>query len=134
MVLIYDTTVSCLLPLPRFKSHLGYVRKVASDLGLGGGFGRVLRFPPPVRSGWSRPSHNMAEKGMKNEISNFRLIDDMQTSQGGNFDSLKNSNAYSETKDKVRKTNTLSNVHLPYSRRLPSTEHILKCLFQQISI
>ena len=31
--------------------------KVASDLGLGGGFRRVLRFPPPHTTGWSQTSH-----------------------------------------------------------------------------
>ena len=32
--------------------------KVASDLGLGGGFRRVVRFPPLLRTDFSRISHN----------------------------------------------------------------------------
>ena len=36
------------------------VEKVASDLGLGGGFRRALRFPPPLIAGKSRISHNLA--------------------------------------------------------------------------
>ena len=39
---------SCLSPLPGFP---GACEKVASDLELGGGFRRVLRFPAPVTTG-----------------------------------------------------------------------------------
>ena len=43
----------------------GACEKVASDLGLGGGFRRVLRFPPPVTTGSSRLRRIMAEKVTK---------------------------------------------------------------------
>ena len=43
----------------------GACGKVASDLGLGGGFRRVLRFPPPVTTGSARLSRTMAEKVTK---------------------------------------------------------------------
>ena len=43
-------TGSCLSPLPGFESHWAS-EKVASDLGLGGGFRRALRFPLPVTIG-----------------------------------------------------------------------------------
>ena len=46
-------TASCLSPLPGFESLPG---QVASDLGLGGGFRRVLWFPPPNEL----TSHNIA--------------------------------------------------------------------------
>ena len=39
---------SCLPPLPGFESQPGHVRKLQCDLGLGGGFRRVLWFPPPA--------------------------------------------------------------------------------------
>ena len=51
---------SCLSPLPGFKSRR-VCEKVASDLGLGGGFRRVLRFPLPMKTGWTQLSHNIAE-------------------------------------------------------------------------
>ena len=35
-------TASCLSPLPGFKSQARLYEKVAGDLGLGGGFSRVL--------------------------------------------------------------------------------------------
>ena len=46
-------TASGLSPLSGFESWPGHVRckKVASDLGLGGGFRRVLRFLLPVTTG-----------------------------------------------------------------------------------
>ena len=44
--------------------------KVASDLRLGSGFCQALRLPPPVTSGLSQLSHNMAKKFMKNKIQN----------------------------------------------------------------
>ena len=47
---------------------VGACEKVASDLELGGGFRRVLRFPPPVTTGLSRISCNTADKVMKIEI------------------------------------------------------------------
>ena len=41
-------TARCLSPLPAWVRILAWAcEKVASDLGLGGGFRRVLRFPPP---------------------------------------------------------------------------------------
>ena len=44
------------------------------DMELGGGFRRVLRFPPPVTNGYSRLSRNMAEElTKKNEIPNFKM-------------------------------------------------------------
>ena len=44
-------------------SLAGACKKVSSDSGLGGGFRRVLQFPPPVTTVISR---NMAEKVTKN--------------------------------------------------------------------
>ena len=44
-----------------------------SDLGLGGDFRRVLRFPLPVTTGQSWLSRNMAEKVTKNEIPNSKF-------------------------------------------------------------
>ena len=42
--------------------------KVASDLGLEGGFRQALRFPPPNHTGLSRLSHIVAEKMTKIKI------------------------------------------------------------------
>ena len=42
--------------------------KVASDLGLCGGFRRVLLFPPPITTGLSQLIRNMIEKVTRNEI------------------------------------------------------------------
>ena len=36
------------------KTYSGACCKVASDLGLGGGFPRVLWFPPPGTTGYTR--------------------------------------------------------------------------------
>ena len=49
--------------------------KVTSDLqlGFGGGFPWVHRFPPPVTTGKSQFSRNMSEKVAKNEIRNSTL-------------------------------------------------------------
>ena len=47
--------------IPNIRSllqPLGACEKVASDLGLGGGFCRVLRFPPLLTTGWSQIRHN----------------------------------------------------------------------------
>ena len=44
-------TVRCLSPLSGFESRSGHFEKVASDLGLGGGFRLVLRFPPLLTTG-----------------------------------------------------------------------------------
>ena len=54
-------TASCLSPLPGFKILAGVCEKAASDLGLGGGFHRVLWFTPLL-------TLTMAEKVMKNRI------------------------------------------------------------------
>ena len=42
----FAKALSCHLPLPRFESHRA-CEKVASDLGLDGGFRWILLFPPP---------------------------------------------------------------------------------------
>ena len=38
----------------------------SSDLGLGGGFRQILRFPPLVSTGQSQPSCNLPEKVTNN--------------------------------------------------------------------
>ena len=44
-------TARCLSPLPGFESRRGHVRELPVTWGLGGGFRRVLRFPPPHTTG-----------------------------------------------------------------------------------
>ena len=44
-------TARCLSPLPGFRIPALVGEKVACDLGLGGGFRQVLRFPPPLTTG-----------------------------------------------------------------------------------
>ena len=58
-------------PVYREIEPLLACQKVASDLGLGGGFHRVLRFPPPITTGVSQISRNMAEKETKKQNSKF---------------------------------------------------------------
>ena len=48
---VLPLTASCLSPLSGIEFYLGHVKKVASDLGLGGGFRWVLHFSPPVTTG-----------------------------------------------------------------------------------
>ena len=48
------------LTTARVRIPAGACEKVNSDLGVGGGFRRVLRFPPLLTTAWSRISHNMA--------------------------------------------------------------------------
>ena len=48
--------------------------KVARDLRLGSGLYRVLRFPPPLATGYSQPSCNMAEKVTKTKIPNLLVF------------------------------------------------------------
>ena len=50
-----------------FEVHL----TCASDLVLGGGFCQVLKFPPPVITGWSHLTRNMAEKMTKIQIPSY---------------------------------------------------------------
>ena len=45
----------------------GVCEKVASDLGLGGAFHQVLRFPLPLRTGQSQISRKMPEKSDDNQ-------------------------------------------------------------------
>ena len=52
----------------RVRVAPGAYENVSSDLGLGGGFHWVLRFPTPVTADESRLSQNVAEKMMNNEI------------------------------------------------------------------
>ena len=47
--------------------------KVASDLGLEGGFAGDAWFPSPDSTGWSRLSRNMAELVTKNRNSKFQI-------------------------------------------------------------
>ena len=49
----------------------GPCENVTSDLGLGGGFPWVLRFPQPVTTSYLRFSRNMAEKVTKNRNSKY---------------------------------------------------------------
>ena len=44
-----SVTASCFTPLPGIETLPGACGKVASDLGLGDGFCRVLRFPPQLQ-------------------------------------------------------------------------------------
>ena len=44
-----------------FKASPRHVKKAASDLGLGGGYRRVLQFPPPLITSKSQIILNMAE-------------------------------------------------------------------------
>ena len=53
------------LTAARVRIPAGTGENVASDLGLGGGFRRVLQFPLPFTSSQSRLSCNMAEKVTK---------------------------------------------------------------------
>ena len=46
----------------------GACEKVASNFGQGVGFRRGLRFHPPLKTGWSRLSRNVAEKVTKIKI------------------------------------------------------------------
>ena len=56
---VEGVATDCYLSLTtiRFRISTGACEKVASDFGLGGGLGRVLRFPPPVATGFS---HDLA--------------------------------------------------------------------------
>ena len=51
----------------------GASEKVVSDLGLGGDFRQVLRFLPPVTTGYSQLSHIVDEKVSKIEIPNSKF-------------------------------------------------------------
>ena len=57
-----------LSPHARFASRA--YEEVTRNLGLGGGFRWVLRFPPPGQTGQSRLSRNMVEKVTKNRNTN----------------------------------------------------------------
>ena len=63
---------------PRNDSHsifsTGACETVASDLGSGGGFRLVFRFPPPLKIDQSQFSLNMKEKVTEIEIPKFKSI------------------------------------------------------------
>ena len=65
-------TASCLTNV-QVRIPPGLSEKVASDFVLGGGFRRLLQFPPSVTTGWSRRGRNLPEKVTKNEIPNYLL-------------------------------------------------------------
>ena len=65
---VLPLTASC---LAQVHNPSWEFENVASDLGLGSGLSWVLRFPPPVTTGQSRLSLNMAEKVIKSEIPTF---------------------------------------------------------------
>ena len=52
----------------------GACQKIARDLGLGGGFRRVLWFPPTVTTGLPQLSCKMTEKVTKNKIPTNLMI------------------------------------------------------------
>ena len=51
------------------ESHPWHVRKLSIDLELGGGFSRVLRFPPPGTTDYSRPQYDRKS----DEKTNFQI-------------------------------------------------------------
>ena len=64
-----DCTLS--LTTARVRILAWACEKVASELGLGGGFRRVLRFPPQLTTGQSRISHNWHKC---DEIPNYKRL------------------------------------------------------------
>ena len=49
--------------------------EVVSDLGLGSGFSRVLRFPPPLTTGLSRLSGNRQKNAKKSKFQITAITD-----------------------------------------------------------